>query len=492
MAYATRLIPFYNLGSNSYLLLGVDTKYHDICPLGGKCKQKFKSKSKVDSDIFQCLSREVNEESQLLLSFNTQQLNQLDSSCPTPLSYTEYYKYSPIYNYLWFVNYDTNAQELSHLTHLFSNPSYKDFVNDTLNNSKLNNRLTLTPQLRNPDYFELSHLLLIDLSSSEFMLYILHSLKYYQQMLEVFANDSSILKYFDKSLVMFNLWYNNNKLIIEQTYDLKPSFDETKGQRLSLQFLCGLINSLSHYYNKIFDSPFDLIHHLSKYIHDITLSYPQCLFNTHNEITTLFNVNVSTSSPIPAHELFHLTTYISSQFTPDQLLLHLQQIISLSHSPSKHSYIAPLWLMYHAIFNYTQQFNNTFDSNPILIQLINTYLFAVNMHLDNMVTNYNLAINIILLYFNIYKLINYNSYQLFLKLVTKYPTILFDKSNVDIHNLLINMLTHLKLQQFNPVFTLKFINIYKHLLETHITPNYNSFIKHNKHFNFQLMENLLN
>lgn len=245
---SVKLIPYLKHNNKLCILLGLDSQFKELTPLGGTCLDRIAC-NKIPADKLKaCLSRELDEESKSLLDLD----NILDFEKCKVMSTSNELEWGEIHHRTYFAELnlsdteERNLEALHTLLNTFQDPTFNKALEQKLIHQNKNRK----------NYFEMSQLVLVTLDDDHFYNMIHATIQHVQLFKEeAMKLDRKLSSSIDNILKRF---------FKEHPFDVKkynPSIT-----RLDPRLLCWIIQSLQLTNDKIYKSINDLIDDFISYL----------------------------------------------------------------------------------------------------------------------------------------------------------------------------------------------------------------------------------
>jgi len=222
---ALRILPFI-VGKNGEisLLLGLDKRFKEWTPFGGNCSESTGSCHRKDTSILKkCLTRELSEESKLLIDLEST----VDFANCTYLQYIINIDIGDITNNIYFARWKGDSNKI---ISLYGNKKRDDKIVEKLKMLKLSDKGIKS-------YFEMDKIEFITVTSEVFGEYIYNSIQDFYRLEETYRKDKV---FYNQVTRLFSSLF--------KTYHRRDMGD-TRGRRFDPRFLMGLIESMAEYFD---------------------------------------------------------------------------------------------------------------------------------------------------------------------------------------------------------------------------------------------------
>lgn len=221
---AVRIIPFkIDSKGEINLIMGLDTKWKEWTPFGGACTGKDKASPcyrKTTSELRQCLSRELTEESKQLIDL----YKTVDFVNCKYIHYIINLHWGSIHNNIYLAEW-TGDDRLNEVMKKFRDPSYDKNLRYSLSKSGEDEKA----------FFEMSDIGSIKLNYDVFGEYLYNTIQDIHKNISSFRKDREFYK---------QLEYVMGGLLDNYKY---KQMENTDGKRFDPRFIVGLIQSTENY-----------------------------------------------------------------------------------------------------------------------------------------------------------------------------------------------------------------------------------------------------
>ena len=247
---STRIIPFIIKDNDISILLGLDSKYKEYTPFGGKCDLKpTTSCSRQNTDVLkQCLSRELSEESKELINLD----KTVDFVNCNYIHYITRLQFGNYHNNVYFAKWESD-DNIDKILKKFKDQTYEQKLIDRLKNKGIQDTRV---------YFEMSDIAFIPIN------------KVFGDMIyNTIQNIHESKKQLQKNVSSYrNLEFFLGELMYSYPYEL--NYRKKEGSSFDPNFLVGLIEGLMKHWNLKYK--YKKIDHIIKDLYDYIKSINTC------------------------------------------------------------------------------------------------------------------------------------------------------------------------------------------------------------------------
>lgn len=226
--YSSKIVPYFFDKGKLLILLGLDAKYQEFSPLGGGCDKQNETAAK-------CLLRELNEESRELLNLDELfDLSKCKAMRYTTKIYSNRFGEMNINTTIFFIEWIGPKRD-------------KNYVLDLFVDKDRNMKLKEEKGINSRPYFEMESLKLIQVNSEAFQEYLINTFK--DQTLRLKQRGDTVFR--DNLLSRYQSLFN--------LYKINYIDEKTDAKRFDVEFIGGLIEGLSEYFDKTYYSVVEII-----------------------------------------------------------------------------------------------------------------------------------------------------------------------------------------------------------------------------------------